>query len=94
MSKKSKFIKATKLTVASVVLTAGLSSCGLMSGKHNCMFKGDKTKAEKSSCAMKNGKMKCATDKKGKMKCATDKKGKMKCSTKNGKANCASKKSK
>lgn len=81
MSKKSKFLKSAKLAIAGVVLTGGLSACGMMSDKHNCMFKGDKTKAEKASCSAKHS---CSTTKEGKMSCSS--------STKEGKANCSSSK--
>lgn len=56
MSTKSKFLKAAKLAIAGVVLTAGASSCSMME-KHNCMFK---SKVEKSACSAKEGKASCS----------------------------------
>lgn len=81
MSKKSKFLKSAKLAIAGVVLTGGLSACGMMGEKHNCMFKGDKTKSEKSGCSSKHS---CSTTKDGKMSCSS--------SMKEGKANCSASK--
>lgn len=76
MSNKSKFLKSAKLAIAAAVVTTGLSSCNMLSGKHACMSKKkDETKEEKMSCATgKDGKMKCSTTKEGKMSCSSKKK--------------------
>ncbi|MBM3579971.1 MAG: hypothetical protein FJX34_04280 [Alphaproteobacteria bacterium] len=75
MSNKSKFLKSAKLAIAAAVVTSGLSSCEMMSGKHACMSKKSDTKEEKMSCATgKDGKMKCSTTKEGKMSCSSKKK--------------------
>ncbi|HLD77047.1 MAG TPA: hypothetical protein VI861_02825 [Rickettsiales bacterium] len=67
MTKKSKFLKSTKLAIASIVLTSGVSACDMTSGKHNCMFK-SKTQEEKASCSAKHS---CSTTKEGKMNCSS-----------------------
>ena len=98
MTKKSKFLKSAKLAIAGVVLTTGLSACGMMGDKHNCMSKGDKAKSEKANCSgtVKNEKAGCAS-KDGKSGCASSvKEDKANCSSsaKEGKASCSSSKKK
>ena len=88
MTQKSKFLKSAKLAITGVILGSSLTACGMMSEKHNCMFKGDKTKSEKSGCSSKHS---CSAAKEEKAKCSAAKKEKAKCSSKHS---CSSKKGK
>lgn len=89
MTKKSKFLNSAKLAIAGVVLAGGLSSCGMMNGKHNCMSKGDQAKEEKTNCSssMKDEKANCSSsEKESKSSCSS--------SMKEEKASCSSSKKK
>lgn len=75
---KSTFLKSAKLAIAGIVLTSGLSACGMMSDKHSC------AKKEKSGCSSaKKSKSACSS----KHSCSAKKKHS--CSSKHG---CSSKK--
>lgn len=78
MLNKSRFIKSAKMAIAGIVLTSGLTACGMLSEKHSC------AKKEKSGCSSaKKDKTACSS----KHSCSAKKKHS--CSSKHG---CSSKK--